>query len=474
MANMILSFALLIFAASMLAGLVDSNTLMCPSTSSVSWRRPFVNNKNAGHIFNSILDSMRQFGESLHHNGMSFFFATVPQGTELYRGTAISKPVTRMQFLAFEPEHALAVVRTVNPKATHLYFHTYRTKRILRLIYIDGQSAAKSKKGVFDTQDFVIRDGTKPAPPSIDPPGALGDSERAVELCDVLKDKVDGFIRMQGGFETLLCSNQHHPPLRLVKINPLSLATKTNWMNLGQAVAARYDGIGNHRVVLNYDHMISLYAYGDLVYFDSLGLPRINNQSTWLSAAKSDLFDLAKRSTHQSHNHDWQAVVDMIVARYGDKIQYLASGMIRDSKEFISFVSPIMDPFIDYSHRDPKREAIACVAQFWPDDTHCNWWSCPKCSVAAQAIHRVARRICTTFSTIEVGDSADLIKVQNDFQSLQAWLGWSSFKRCRACTVDGICVVPIWPVGTRQEYHQPQCRRSMHGLIGSNNTYWND
>jgi len=35
------------------------------------------------------------------------------------------------------------------------YFHTYRTKHPLRLLYLDGQAAAKSSFGTQDTQDKV-------------------------------------------------------------------------------------------------------------------------------------------------------------------------------------------------------------------------------------------------------------------------------------------------------------------------------
>lgn len=61
---------------------------------------------NANHFFNSIYSSMRQWGSSLNHNGMTVFLATVPAGTQLYHGTTEKKAIQGMQWLAFEPEHA--------------------------------------------------------------------------------------------------------------------------------------------------------------------------------------------------------------------------------------------------------------------------------------------------------------------------------------------------------------------------------
>ncbi len=63
--------------------------------------------QNANHIFNAIHSSMRQWGSSLNHNGMSFFPAVVPAGTQFYHGRGAEEPVQGLEWLAYEPEHAL-------------------------------------------------------------------------------------------------------------------------------------------------------------------------------------------------------------------------------------------------------------------------------------------------------------------------------------------------------------------------------
>jgi hypothetical protein len=69
---------------------------------------PSLNNArgNAPQIFNAIHSSMRQWGSSLFHNGMSFFPARMPGNTHLYHGTNTPYAVTGMEWLAFEIEHA--------------------------------------------------------------------------------------------------------------------------------------------------------------------------------------------------------------------------------------------------------------------------------------------------------------------------------------------------------------------------------
>ncbi|GAM91417.1 hypothetical protein ANO11243_094670 [Dothideomycetidae sp. 11243] len=419
---------------------------------------------------------MRQFGESMHFNGMSLFLAQIPQGTQLYRGTSLPHPVTHLQWLAFEPEHALAVVHALSKPGVKQYLHTYHTMRPLQMVYIDGQSAAKTTKGVFDVQDLIIRDPTKapkPPPPGSLPPGALGDSERAEEMCHLAettwKGKIDGFIRMQGGFEVILCSAVRK--LRVITIKALSTQAKVDELNYYKAVAARFDGIGDHRVSLDFDRMVSMYAYGDLVYIDKQGFPRVNNRTTWLSMAKTDLTKMTT-SFHFSSGHDWQSIMDMYVSRYSDKIQNFASGHVKDFNRMLEIVDATLEAFIDYSRRDTKRETKDCAEQFWPVDLT-SIFVCPtRLSVAAQASRLVAYRICTTFLTVE--KMKDPRKAISAFRKLKKWLDWATFKRCRGCAVDAMCVAPIWPLGTKQDYEQPECRKSLEGLVGGKDSFWTE
>ncbi|KAF2150197.1 hypothetical protein K461DRAFT_202612, partial [Myriangium duriaei CBS 260.36] len=431
-----------------------------------------VNDTNAPLIFNSIIDSMRQFGESLHHNGMSLFLAHVPKGTEFYRGTVNKKTVKHLQWLAFEPEHALGVVRGRQQNKTTSYLQTYRTRSALRLIYIDGQSAAKSTKGVLDTQDIIIRDPNKPKPPPPPgglPPGAMGDSERAAEMCQVAaktwKGRIDGVIRMQGGFEVILCSNIFK--LRIVSVDVLDPSIKQNVMNFYLAIAARYDGIGDHRVDLDYDSMVSLYAYPDLVYIDKNGLPRANVHSKSLSKAKSDL--RATAMSRSKAGHDWQAIGDMFVARYGDKIQYLASGNVKTLSDLHTQVDLAAEPFVNFRDPDQNDEIWACARQFWPEDLRFYFWCPMLLNVPAAAFRGVAFRVCEAF--VNARKATDLNKAVNDFKTLEKWLDWASFKTCRGCAYNAVCMPPIWPWGNKQDFLQPQCRTSLDGLMGGKDWY---
>ncbi|KAK5132218.1 hypothetical protein LTR08_009278 [Meristemomyces frigidus] len=606
--------------------------------------------QHANHIFNAIHSSMRQFGSSLNHNGMSIFLATVPENTEFYHGTGSPYRVNGTEWLAFEPEHALIfaghgppgggkgrrpppgqgappdhmdamprVMRdhdeiddpppppptghgqrkpdlrrrekvqhpldvmveekpdlSANVEETHGYLHTYRTKHALRLLYVDGQSAAKSEKGTLDVQDLVLlhhnppTTKATPSPHSPDderhhdfegekhggsgpqprrPPGQehhenvenklhdrvdgqgrprgrpqrnmpesfqgkaevtlhdrerqrhsehkghddlervfsgqkdrpgpphhgpMGEGERAERLCRIAQeeydDRIDGILRMEGGFEIILCDFAKH--LDVVRITQSKSSSRGGpggpgsndgaGFNYYEAVAARYDGIGDGRVQLNYESFVSLFAFGDAVYFDDTGRPRVNNQTNAIEPARKSIKDMAISSPDYVAGKDWQAVADMVVARYADRIGYLSSGNIKDLKSFQAEVDRALRPFIDYGHRNSTAEISHCASQFLPSKPHNTE------SLAAASVRNVATVLCRTLSA-----ASDIDTLPNGLamiRALKSWLGWTTWKRCH-CSEYEICFLPIWPQGSAEDFEQPQCKSAgdiSHGRGG----YW--
>jgi hypothetical protein len=76
--------------------------------------------------------------------------------------------------------------------------------RPLRLLYVDGLSAGKTLNGTLDSQDILLLNKTVPH----DSPMG-GESLRARGLCALAstlwENKIDGILRMEGGFENILC-----------------------------------------------------------------------------------------------------------------------------------------------------------------------------------------------------------------------------------------------------------------------------
>ncbi|KEQ58724.1 uncharacterized protein M437DRAFT_58695 [Aureobasidium melanogenum CBS 110374] len=494
------------------AGPLPGNTNLVPTTDSTT---------HANHIFNAIHNSMRQFGSSLNHNGMSLFIATVPEGTELYHGTSNKDRVNGTQWLAFEPEHALIFARgrrgpppghppgdghapppgeeddesdmpyhpeefsshskpinEGNEEKNHSdsgYLHTYRTRHSLRLLYVDGQSAAKSSKGTLDTQDVLLLED------SIDhDSGMFGERERAAQLCKLAherwNDRVDGILRMEGGFEIILCDFAAHlDVVSIAKTNPKAGGgfggggDNGDGFNYYRAIAARYHGIGGGRAVLDYEGFVSTFAYPEAMFFDDTGRPRLNNGSAAIDDLRRAVDKMILRKGDNIEAVDWQAIVDMVVARYADRIEYLASGSLKSLAALQSEIERALRPFIDYNARNSSSEIERCASQFMPNPV-----SRTSTNVAAQAIRQVTNTLCSSFLT--ASEQTEYTTALEQIKQLKEYLAWTTWKQCRGCAADEICFLPIWPVGTAEDFEQPKCRSdvSLGPGRGEGDRYWND
>lgn len=433
---------------------------------------------------------------------MSFFLATVPEGTELYHGTHQLEPVNGTEWLAFEPEHAMlfAGPRPKGFKPPHIpgkpadmagkrhslaprdqiflsqqeeqtlededqppmdlesgWLHTYSAAKDLRLLYLDGMSAAKSNKGVYDTQDRILLNDT------ISGDGFL-EYVRAQAMCKLSQetwdDRIDGIIRMEAGFEIILCNFQRD--LNVVRITRAKNYSSERFtpgfglphvpddmFRMYKAIADRYHGIGGHRVQLNYDDFVTAFVY-DLDLFQNGDLPRLANLSTQsLELMKKDLLDLVMRHDPNKKSFDWQAVVDMIVQRYSKELKYLLSEELSTQGLLQQELDRILRAFVDYDSRDRTAETERCAKQFIPKRA-------PRDTLAGEVVHHVSLKICSTlFHALEEDDYKVAVK---SIEELVSYLSWTTWKECNTCAPNEVCFIPIWPVGILEDREHPRCR----------------
>ncbi|KAJ5115099.1 hypothetical protein NUU61_000858 [Penicillium alfredii] len=493
--------------------------------------------RNANHIFNTIHDSMRQWGSSVHHNGVSFFLASVPAGTHFYHGTSESSFVNGTEWLAFEPEHAMVFAQNMrgtpphplphpgnghkkllqqheelrrrgdeeadsghvdvpsestNP-AVHGYLHTYSTLKDLRLLYVDGMSAAKSDRGPLDSQDVILFNDT------IGEGGGWPERERAEKICKMAQEawagRIDGIIRMEAGFEIILCAFERSLTLeRVTVVKPENgpkeddIATKMpqvavfdpedeadsgkkgkgprrpkpdalRWL---RAIAARYDGVGGNRVSVNYDNFVTAFSQ-DLDLFPLGPLPRLTHvDESQVAAMQNELSSLIMTHDALKPTWNWQETADMVVTRYSDELAYFASGKISTFETLHTELERVLSPFIDYNLRNSSLEAERCATQFLPESHDAQ-------SLAARAVYGVTHRICSTL--LDAWTEPALKSATQKIQDLITYLGWASWKRCRGCDPNEICVVPIWPMGTVQDYENPRCK-DLYKAYEPGDNYW--
>ncbi|KAI0145765.1 hypothetical protein F4776DRAFT_660644 [Hypoxylon sp. NC0597] len=468
--------------------------------------------KNGLQIFNAVHNAMREFGSALHHNGMSLFPAVIPEGVLLYHGTHTREVPKGFEWLAFEIEHAenFAGGRWRRPNRTdgephpgpprfgmnmplqvedgppkyppfqpgkgHL--HIYQAERPLNVLYIDGTAAGKTDMGTVDTQDILLAGNMSRVP--------MDDWKRADDLCALGKKwNIDGFIRMEPGFEVIYCN--FTDGLRLISANQRPGADEPGsvdnmWITSfewARAAAQRYNGIGSERVLLDYSSMVSAFFYPINLTNPDPKRPELPR----LLGASSEEMDVVREHVARSMARsvssgqipvNWQGVTDMVVTRYNKRLPLIAQ---TDSIEIIrSEVNGLLNIYIDYSEPDDGFAAAhRRCAEFYlqpvqprtPEDELIYAAFENTTATICEALFR-ARQLVVEDSDIDEPDA--IAAAKHIISDLMEKLRWSDWKECGRCQPDEVCFVAMWPMGNVEDHYNPTCRNFTD--IGGRHNYW--
>ncbi|KAG8165956.1 hypothetical protein KVR01_004508 [Diaporthe batatas] len=520
-------------------------------------------------IFNAVNNAMRQWGSSIHHNGMSFYLATVPEGVIFHHGNDNETSPQGPEWLAYEIEHAegfasgrhgppgrgppgkgppddgrpprpdghrsiegplsvklkiqdgfktMVVREENNPQKVIIdeissespqpiddtqqqggWLHTYRTTRPLRYLYVDGMSGGKTSMGTLDTQDYLLRNDKTTLYTMDEPPhvgeragGPMDERRRASELCDMCYYwNISGIIRMEAGFEVIHCDFQDgldqiqalqrpHP-----QDGQYGRAGSVAKFEFIRALSERYNGIGSSRTTIDFSSMVSAFFYPiNLTNPDPKrpDLPRLADATeAELASIKADL-NLVISERQDGHNHavNWQAVTDLIVARYADRLKYMVE-KAHTASHLLDEIEHLLTVYIDHSGKDsdPIPPAIIRCTEFYlhgisPQTAADNLIHTAIKSVASEICTRLfeARDVLVNRSTTGHGmEQLALNDAMETISLLVEHLSWARFKRCSQCDVDQVCVIPMWPFGTKEDYESPRCANSS-SILGDGDNYW--
>lgn len=478
---------------------------------------PFVPNKidaekNAHAIFNSVHSAGRQWGSGIYHNGFALIPAVVPRGSIFYHGTETKDVPSGPEWLAFDAETAEAFAAdwfgagtggssslgpsvtaqsATSPPSVRGYVHTYRNKRDLKLLYVDGMSAGKTNYGTLDTQDLVLLEGMELDKTQFE------DLSRAQELCKVVQPwGYDGLIRTEMGIEIINCD--FTATLTQMKVKGTFFGKERlgdNSMHMYQwvrAVGQRYDGLGA-RLKLDFSSMVSGLFYPinttnpdpQHPEFKRLAATPMDN----LRVIKNRVEEIAK-ANFQTFLIDWRYIVDTIVERFSDRLAAMADKDV-DDMEFINELETAATSYIDApSLEDDAKEPIdqdSLIKQSIKDCIdHYLYPALPFSLRWNQADHMlyhsvttVMNDICTTFiqAWFDLHDVNDkkqhrtLIDTKERVKELTDRLGWTTWRKIRPCPVDETILVAMWPYGDKEDHSNPGCRN--RGQLRWNRTgYW--
>ncbi|KAF9874251.1 hypothetical protein CkaCkLH20_08234 [Colletotrichum karsti] len=390
-----------------------------------------------------------------------------------------------------EEQHVIGDGELKRSEQEEGWLHVYRATKPLQLLYVDGMGGGKTSMGTLDTQDHLLR-GLRSTPLSTKKPlkarggGPMGERERANELCELAEAwGLHGILRMEAGFEIIMCDFKND----LEEIQALRRADRNDRRERDSGInrleglrgfAERYQGIGASRTLVDYSSMVSAFFFPvNLTNPDERrpDLPRLVNVSD------SEL-NVIKKYIHESIDLrrdvdlapiNWQGISDLIVGRYADRIEFMANS--KSSDVLVDELNFLLDVFIHYPENDGEpdlSEAVTRCGEFYLQSIALSTEADRYIHAAFQA---VTSEICSTLFEVRERLSSSTKVITSDLESstdalrsLISFLGWSRFKRCSGCDLSEVCFIPMWPMGSVEDYENPRCKNGS-GLHGGD-SYW--
>lgn len=281
---------------------------------------------------------------------------------------------------------------------------------------------------------------------------------------------IEGIVRMEAGFELIFCNFTDEMELVSATQRP-EVDKPEGYNDFGQfeymrGIAQRYEGITAGRVEVDYSSMVSAFFYAiNLTNPDPARaeLPRLaSSDPLGLEEIKSDVKHMFTESVTESQTSiDWQGVVDMIVTRYSDRLQSMASNTTAQ-KSLLSEINFLLSVFTNYSSPTPDiAEAMEKCSSHYLRPVSLQTESD---HLIHAAVSTVSHKICSTLFEVREVLLADegaewntLEHAKEMVKELIEFLGWSTWLECGKCAYDEVCFVAIWPWGRVEDHEQPGC-----------------
>jgi hypothetical protein len=331
--------------------------------------------------------------------------------------------------------------------------------------------------GTMDIQDLVLRKNdfnSTHAP--------WGDYQRAEELCAIgSKWGFEGIIRMEAGFELILCNFSRNLEFVEARQRPdydmREAYNDRQEFEYMRGVSMRYQGITARRVELDYSSMISAFFYPVNLTNPELKraeLPRlVFSDSLVLEHIRSDVMELFSEDRSEAKESvNWQGVVDMIVTRYSDRLQVI-SHPASENNTMLSEINFLLTVFINYKDLDVESAIDKCSAHYLTTVL-------PQTSqdhLIHAAISTVSRKICVYLFQArgillkgEYTSNEAVAKARLVVEELMTYLDWSTWHECGKCAIDEVCLIAMWPFGGVEDHEHPGCIKPEQ--ISSRWGYW--
>ncbi|CAK7268679.1 hypothetical protein SEPCBS119000_003184 [Sporothrix epigloea] len=173
---------------------------------------------SAPHLFASTYGLLQQWSNTVFPNGHAFAAATIPAYTLLFHGLHADKEDAdhperlsppSPEWLAFDTEMSYGIMGS----SRRSWLLTYQTVRPIRVLYVDGESAALMGLGQLDSQMLLLYGNVTGPSHQSKGFGLRPEYDRARGMCAWLDQQglrgrgwgFEGIVRMNAGFEVIWC-----------------------------------------------------------------------------------------------------------------------------------------------------------------------------------------------------------------------------------------------------------------------------
>ncbi|KAG1870659.1 hypothetical protein DFJ58DRAFT_852411 [Suillus subalutaceus] len=461
-------------------------------------------NATGNLIFNTVHSLLQHWPNTRHRNGHNIVPGVIPIGTLLYHGTNGSLMIpSEPEWTATDPEHAIFFSRG-NESG---WLFTLAATRPLKVLYFDGNSAAKLSEGMMDVQDIISWGEPRPE-------RFFDERERIDALCTWGKEfGIDGFASevmlcdFTAGIEvvsfvhiTLPRDDRSFP--HSTSLDPNTLIRTYEVLHVG-LWHNRYPG--DSRIVLDLTGLISLYdtALAPSLISVRAGLGRPNHRvlgisSDDISRVMRKLIEVITRPQPAGSGIDWKTLIHVIVDRYADRLeltQYLLNVSSSDPQELLERAKLAQTQLPCYAHaisitfhRHPKgrhfRHIFIAITKLKPLMTSSELLLLKAVEDTTREICRVTTKMWAvgvmsgldTLFPIELNGGLNVAQIMDDWrqdiQKLMSWLDWSVWIKCRpACGPEEMCYLSTWPVNARRPGGPLLSPRNSQSLTNSPEEY---
>jgi hypothetical protein len=456
-----------------------------------------------GHlVFETANSLLQHWANTRYRIGHTIVPGTIPVGTLLYHG-AITGPhlPTSLDWVAVEPDHSIIFCH--GPIETGCWHLTLAVTQPMKVLYFDGNSAAKLPEGTMDTQDLVAWSEMKPE-------WVNNEEQRIMDLCKWgEKYGVNGFVRMEMNFEVMICDFTSHMEvvsfLNLESTHigvgpgtdlPDDPTTVHHAYEVMHSASWRENYPGETRIELDFSRLISFY---DTALVPSLvprrvGLERWDHRVGGISSedierVQDRLAQALVQPPVTTSGIDWKTVLRVVVDRYASRLemmQYLSNMTLDDRSVFDQAqqvqrrLRTVLLPYTVFAAR-PSNTNTGNATNSWAEPVFRECATSHTASIVAhgttltpsehlllQAVRETTHEICRVVTKMwasglivgvdpfyppEQRPQADRIHTlmgewKEDVTRLISWLDWSVWVKCRpACGIEEMCYLPTWPLG---------------------------